>query len=60
MSNEETRDRLKSEGLPCFLATEIPNLRGVSEDMLRMIYKTKQIFEKSQVVNPDFLKSEKE
>jgi len=50
VSNEETREHLKAEGLVCYLADEIQNLRGLSKKMLRKIHEVKKVFEKSQVI----------
>ena len=52
VSNEETREHLKADGLVCYLAEEIPNLRGLSKERLRYINEVKKIFERSRVVGP--------
>ncbi len=50
VSNEEARDHLKAEGLVCYLANEIPHLKGLSLEALKKIHETRRIFEKSQII----------
>ena len=52
VSNEATREHLKAEGLVCYLPEEIPNLRGLSKEMLRKVNECKKVFEGSRVVGP--------
>ena len=46
-SNETVRDNLKSEGLVCYLAEEIPHLRGLDTDALRAIHEANRVFQKN-------------
>ena len=50
VSNEETRSHLNAEGLICYLADEIPNLRGLSKEMLKKINDVKKVFEGAKVI----------
>lgn len=50
VSNEETRDHLKAEGLVCYLADEILHLKGLSPEEIRKIHEVKKVFEMANVV----------
>ena len=49
VSNEAVREHLKSEGLVCYLAEEIPGLKGLSRETLRAIHEAKRVFPNSRL-----------
>ena len=50
VSNEGVRDRLKGDGLVCYLPEEVEKLKGLSPEDLKRINMVKKVFQKSKVI----------
>ena len=49
VSNEDAREHLKAEGLVCYLANEIEQLKGLSQGAIRKVHEVKKVFDKSRL-----------